>query len=177
MAGFHSDNTTGSAWVSSSRGFSLPLRTENLESAFLAGDYAKADKRRQKNMKRAAREQERKKPRSHTATPTPRPAPTSSTPRPAASRGMTASSTFTVGRLAGVTISPDTSFLARANRNLQNFANDRLSALSKNTIPDSSGYSLDGVELTKSEYDAWMGGDPEANRNVTVEIRDFLNGF
>ncbi|QOR45643.1 hypothetical protein [Trueperella pecoris] len=177
MVGFKSDNTTGSAWVSSSRGFSLPPRTENLESPFLAGDYAKADKRRQKNMKRAAREQARKKPRSHTVAPTPkpaapvsRPAPRlSTTPAPAVPRGMTASSTFTVGRLAGVTISPETSFLARANRNLQNFANDRLSTLSKNTIPDSSGYSLDGVELTKSEYDAWMGGVPEANRNVTVE--------
>ena len=36
MVSFYSDNTTGSAWVSSKNGFSLPHRAERLESPFLS---------------------------------------------------------------------------------------------------------------------------------------------
>lgn len=67
MVSFQSDNTTGSAWVSSRRRFSLPRNSESLESPFLAGDYAKADKRRKKREKRRAREQARRAP--HAAQP------------------------------------------------------------------------------------------------------------
>ncbi|PIN51551.1 hypothetical protein CT171_07675 [Trueperella pyogenes] len=164
MVSFQSDNTTGSAWVSSRRRFSLPRNSESLESPFLAGDYAKADKRRKKREKRRAREQARRAP--HAAQPA---QPASLGPRSSAQQKSSVSSPHTVGRLVGVTTCTNTSFFASADRSLKNFSNDRLTSSWKNTIPNSSGFLLDGVELTKEEYKAWMEGDPEANRNVVVQ--------
>ncbi len=173
MVGFHSDNPTGSAWVTSRQRMSLPQRTGSLESPFLAGDYAKADRRRQKRLQRSERRHHANSPRTWTRPRTE----TSSTPvspsrtpqsyevqRPTTVAG----STTTIGRLSGVTVPHDQSFLATASRKLQNFANDRLKPHDA-TFSGASGFALDGIELTKQEYSAWMGGDPEANKHVHVD--------
>lgn len=188
MVSFYSDNTTGSAWVSSTRRFSLPHRTESLESPFLAGDYAKADRRRKKRDKRRAREMAKRAPRSFSETPRKEARPLQSQPtramrspseQPAAQTGQRPPmpqggpqapvTGMTVGRLHGVTIAPQTSFFDRMSRTVQNFSNSRLTSLTKKSFPASSGFALDKVELTKQEYEAWIAGDPTANANVVVD--------
>ncbi len=188
MVSFYSDNTTGSAWVSSTRRFSLPHRTESLESPFLAGDYAKADRRRKKRDKRRAREMAKRAPRSFSEAPRKEARPLQSQPtramrspseQPAAQTGQRPPmpqggpqapvTGMTVGRLHGVTIAPQTSFFDRMSRTVQNFSNSRLTSLTKKSFPASSGFALDKVELTKQEYEAWIAGDPTANANVVVD--------
>lgn len=197
MVSFYSDNTTGSAWVSSTRRFSLPHRTESLESPFLAGDYAKADRRRKKRDKRRAREMAKRAPRSFSEAPRKEARPLQSQPtramrspsgQPAAQTGQRPPmpqggpqaplpqggpqapvTGMTVGRLHGVTIAPQTSFFDRMSRTVQNFSNSRLTSVTKKSFPASSGFALDKVELTKQEYEAWIAGDPTANANVVVD--------
>lgn len=184
MVSFYSDNTTGSAWVSSTKGFSLPHRAESLESPFLAGDYAKANKRRQKRDRRRAREMAKRAPRSFTEAPRqdapPRQPTRTMNAQPVQQRqapvrmppqqgpGISQASTMTVGRLRGVTVSRDTSFFGRMSRTMQNFSNSRLTSVTNDSFPASSGFALDGVELTQDEYNAWIGGDPQANAQVVV---------
>ncbi|VEI13313.1 hypothetical protein [Trueperella bialowiezensis] len=253
MTGFQSDNTTGSAWVSPRPGLSLPQRRRPVESAFLAGDYAKADKRRSRKMKRAQKRHEKNQPKSWTPAPesassrpaqdsasvariiepvaqaiqpairfepsTQRPGPNQPVPprppaqetphRPASAQAFPDPQTHSapqaqsapraysaprahmaqpprtatpapqrmspppgttqVGRLVGVTVHSDDSTVGKMKRSANNFFNDRLRVVEDDeTIPNSSGYTLDGVELTKEEYDAWQGGDPEMNKRLVV---------
>lgn len=53
MAGFISDNPTGSAWISGERKFRRPLTHDNLESQFLAGNIRGAAKSRERRARRA----------------------------------------------------------------------------------------------------------------------------
>ena len=205
MVGFRSDNTTGSAWADSGRSFRLPRRSENTESAFLAGNYAKADQRRQLRLSQDTRDRADNQPRTWTAAGTsatpqhtagyqtpksrqtsPRYAgtqqPANRTPKqpanyapsqqPASYAGTRPSTaqgaTTTVGRLRGVTVPSNRSSIAKAARGVRNMGNERL-ANTTATFSGSSGFSLDGVELTKEEYAAWMGGYPDANDFVVIE--------
>lgn len=205
MVGFRSDNTTGSAWADPWRSFRLPRRSENTESAFLAGDYAKADQRRQLRLSQDTRDRADNQPRTWTAAGTsatpqhtagyqtpksrqtsPRYAgtqqPANRTPKqpanyapsqqPASYAGTRPSTaqgaTTTVGRLRGVTVPSNRSSIAKAARGVRNMGNSRLVNTTA-TFSGSSGFTLDGVELTKEEYAAWMGGYPDANDLVVVE--------
>lgn len=173
MVGFRSDNPTGSAWVSSGRALRLPRRSEGLESQFLAGNYAKADRRRQRRLARSQREHFENQPRTWTAPRTgaaPPQSTTSQTPRSyeVTRRPTPPGSTTTVGRLHGVTVPSDQSFMARATRIWKNFAHARLTSATA-TFTGSAGYTLDGVELTKQELSAWLGGDPRANNLVVID--------
>lgn len=179
MTGFRSDNTSGSAWVSSNRGFSLPHRQQSLESAFLAGDY---NKRRRNSLTGTQRQEAKNRPLSQ-ARHNPQPGtegagapPSYHIPQPPVGHLddsfqqaiQDRPGTRSVGRLRNVTAPADQRFFPKVGRQLDNIANKRLQN-HESTFEGSSGFALDGVELTKEEYDAWLAGDPEANRFVHVE--------
>lgn len=170
MAVFRSDNPTGSAWVDSGSRFRLPQRPERLESDFLAGNYDKASKRRRRKLSRA--KSARRQPHSWTASPREsNPTHDASGTAPVHSASATPSTYAnmrSVGRLNNVVIAADGSPFAQLARTARNFINSRLTT-HKETILDSSGFALDGVELTKQEYDAWIKSDPNSNAFLTIE--------